>query len=348
MSFAYDTALATYVWLENIIVDSANGFLYAGDTKDAPFPGPYYGFIIKVDLSSFTAVAEINIGSKDNHEGAAVIDSVNGYAYFGTLSGSVGYIEKIRLSDFTHQGTLTLGSGYIPQCLILDDAGYMYSMSGNLRTKKVFKISLSSFTVVDDSCILSGMVNPGAGIKIGDYIYWGCGIVGRNDGLISKMSIASLSEVATLTITGGSIPEGLAYDGTYLYVAYYSYSPYVSYVAKVNLSTLTVVATLTLSSPFDYCRTCFICDNYLYVMSLNCVLYQIRLSDFSLVTYIDKSDRIEHYSSAYDSINKKGYFSSIYESEYGSPSQILRFSLGGVELPISSILFLDEEPIILI
>jgi hypothetical protein len=346
MSFAYDTALATKGWLMNIAVDSANGFLYAGDTDGS---SPYHGFIIKVDLSSFTSVAEIDIGSKDNHEGAAVIDTVNGYAYFGTLSGSSGYIEKIRLSDFTHQGTLSLGSGYIPQVLVLDSTdGYLYCVTGNILNKKVIKIALSTFTVYDDTCTILGVVNPGAGIKIGDYIYWGCDIVGSTDGVISKMSIASLSEVATLTITGGSMPEGLAYDGTYLYVAYYSYSPYVSYVAKVNLSTLTVVATLTLSSPFDYCQTCFICDNYLYVMSLNCVLYQIRLSDFSLVTYIDKSDRIEHYSSAYDSINKKGYFSSIYDSEYGSPSQILRFSLGGVELPISSILFLDEEPIILI
>ena len=331
MAFTYETSMSpcpSCTWFTAIAIDSANEFIYAYDVKNNPFPQPDIGTVFKINTTTFSTVAELEIGAKDCHEDAAVVDTVNGYVYFGTLSGSTGYIEKVRLSDFSHTGTLTVGSGYIPVCLVLDTTGgYLYSSSWNIPEKKVFKVSLSSFSI-DSSISLSAIPNHGAGIKIGDYLFFGCEIAGSNNGLISKVSISSFTEVDTLTITNGSMIEGLAYDGTYLYAAYYSLSPYVSYVAKIDLSTFAVIATLTLSSPFDYAQTCFICGNYLYVGSQYCVFYQIRLSDFSIVTYIDKSSEYTwHQSSAFDSINKKAYFHAQNDYNYDYPGYILKFSI---------------------
>jgi hypothetical protein len=348
MGFTYETSMTpcpSCFWFTAIAIDASNGFLYAYDVKNNPFPQPDIGTVFKIDISTFSTVAALEIGAKDCHEDAVVVDTTNGYVYFGTLSGSVGYIEKIRLSDFSHVGTLTVGSGYIPVCLVLDTSGgYLYSASGNIPERKVFKVSLSSFSI-DSSISLSGIPNHGAGVKIGDYLFFGCDIIGSYNGLISKVSVSSFTEVDTLTIANGGIIEGLAYDGTYLYAAYYSLPPYVSYVAKINLSSFTVVDTLTLSSPFDYSQTCFICNDFLYVGSQNCVFCQIRLSDFSIVTYIDKSSLFTmHQSSAYDLINKKGYFHAIYNYNYDYPGYILKFSIDCVASSYPPADPIDDNP----
>ena len=59
--------------------------------------------------------------------GAAVTDAAAGYVYFGTGTAP-GQIVKVRVSDFTRVGTLTLAAGenYVYAGAIDSAAGYAY------------------------------------------------------------------------------------------------------------------------------------------------------------------------------------------------------------------------------
>ena len=64
--------------------------------------------MVKVRLSDFTRVAALTLNTgEDGGLFSAVIDTANGFAYFGTWT-SPGIVVKVRLSDFTRVAALTL------------------------------------------------------------------------------------------------------------------------------------------------------------------------------------------------------------------------------------------------
>ena len=68
--------------------------------------------VIKIpEVSALSRSSALALDSGEYNPFAAVIDAANGFAYFGTQT-SPGVIIKVRLSDFTRVGTLTLDENY--------------------------------------------------------------------------------------------------------------------------------------------------------------------------------------------------------------------------------------------
>ncbi len=80
---------------------------------------------------------------------SAVIDASNGLAYFGTNVGP-GIVAKIRLSDFTEVGALTLNSGenFLLSAVIDNVSGFAYFGTADGWPGIVVKVRLSDFARV--------------------------------------------------------------------------------------------------------------------------------------------------------------------------------------------------------
>lgn len=77
---------------------------------------------------------------------AAVVDSANGFAYFGTYT-SPGFVVKVRLSDFTRVGAINLNTGEnLLTSAILDAAGQNAYFGTYTSPGRVVRIDLATFT----------------------------------------------------------------------------------------------------------------------------------------------------------------------------------------------------------
>jgi photosystem II stability/assembly factor-like uncharacterized protein len=121
--------------LYNAVYDPTTGYAYfstAGGTNVNP------GRIIKVDLNGPVPVevGSCQAGANEYNLNCGVLDTVNGYGYFGALSGSPGHIVKIALGTGnappTYVNSLTLNSGEnAVQGAVADVAnGYAYFACG--------------------------------------------------------------------------------------------------------------------------------------------------------------------------------------------------------------------------
>lgn len=90
------------------VIDNVNGYAYWGTGTRSPAK------IWRLNLTTFMADS-LTLNTGENNVGSGVIDTTNGYAYFGT--NQIHYpplpakIIKIRLSDFTRVGAITLMPG---------------------------------------------------------------------------------------------------------------------------------------------------------------------------------------------------------------------------------------------
>ncbi|MBK8794179.1 MAG: hypothetical protein IPN59_13915 [Holophaga sp.] len=77
-----------------------------------------------------------------------MIDTAHGFAYFGTTYASS--VVKVKLSDFTRVGALTLSAGenYLYSAVIDPAGGYAYFGTGT-SPGRVVKVRLSDFTRSD-------------------------------------------------------------------------------------------------------------------------------------------------------------------------------------------------------
>jgi len=75
----------------------------------------------------FDPVASLTLKPGETNLYSAVIDTANGFAYFGTVT-SPGIIVKVRLSDFTRVAALTLnpGENYLYSAVIDTANGFAY------------------------------------------------------------------------------------------------------------------------------------------------------------------------------------------------------------------------------
>jgi len=98
--------------------------------------------------NALTRVGALTLNTGENTLYSAVIDTANGYAYFGTETAP-GIVVKVRLSDFTRVGALTLNLGEnLLRSAVIDTAnGYAYF--GTITSPGiVVKVDLSTFTRV--------------------------------------------------------------------------------------------------------------------------------------------------------------------------------------------------------
>lgn len=108
------------------------------------------------------ALGSLTLQSGEDNVRAAVIDTTNGFAYFGTYTDP-GIIVKVRLSDFTRVGIITMPSGegnFVSA--VLDSANsiaYFGCDVGSENADRVVKINLSNFTRVGSLLLSSGPIN---------------------------------------------------------------------------------------------------------------------------------------------------------------------------------------------
>jgi len=248
--------------LASAVIAPVGGFAYFGTDCFNLCSLP--GTIVKVRLSDFTINATLTLNADENGLSAAVIDSANGFGYFGTYTG---ILVKIRLSDFTRVGALDLrpSSLGISTSVIDPIGGFVYLGSetetnpgSNQYAGSIVKIRLSDFTEVGsivpdvayENHMTTSVIDPAAG-----YAYFGTDCIGyycyASSYPIVKVRLSDFKIVATLDL-GPSIPYGgnhatsSVIDPTAGY-AYFSLYTTPSSITKVRLSDFTVYDNLNLT-----------------------------------------------------------------------------------------------------
>ncbi len=216
-----------------MVIDTIGGFLYLGT-------GASQGVIVRVRLSDFARIDALTLPPGEGNFTSAVIDTVNGFAYFGanaqvTFTGS---IVRIRLSDFTLAGALSVAPMYFVDLLsaVIDSAsGFAYfgtaavfSPGGPVPVPAVIvKVRLSDFTLAA-SLTLAPLESRAFGALIdtaGGFAYFGSGtspLVATSQGFIVKIRLSDFSRVTALNLDPGQVAianiidpnAGMAYFGT--------------------------------------------------------------------------------------------------------------------------------------
>lgn len=130
-----------------MVMDKANGHIYVGTDYSGDGPARVIKFNMGTGDNPPTRVGHITLEAGENDLRAGVIDTVNGFAYFGTHTFPGGKIVKIRLSDFTRVGVLPLDTGEDGLfCAHIDPvAGYAW-FGTDTSPGRIIKIRLSDFT----------------------------------------------------------------------------------------------------------------------------------------------------------------------------------------------------------
>lgn len=144
--------------------------------------------IVKVRLGALERIGVLRMPSDENNFASGAVDPRGEYAYFGTDTTYYIYtgsprpakVAKIRLSDFTRVGALSLDAReYFAAPIVFDPRGeYAYLSAGDSgapgATKKIVKIRLSDFTRVSSLSLDAneGSVFAGAFDPRGDYAYF--------------------------------------------------------------------------------------------------------------------------------------------------------------------------------
>jgi hypothetical protein len=200
----------------------------------------------------FKEVARITVMPGEINTQAAVIDTINGYAYYGTGS-TPGKIIKIRLSDFTRVGDITLlaGEGPLLAAVIDENAGFAYF--GTFTTPaKIIKIDLATFTRVADVTLplldFPGLpfittIRNGIGYFCSDSQPCPeCTIVG--------VQLSDLTVVGSVTMPdSGAIHSVVRYDNFGFFGTMACPANTAPWIFKVDLDTLTVVESMQFQPP---------------------------------------------------------------------------------------------------
>ncbi|MBI5374152.1 MAG: hypothetical protein HZA77_01880 [Candidatus Schekmanbacteria bacterium] len=234
------------------VIDNANGFAYFG-TNTAP------GEIIKIRLSDFSKVDAISLADYSNPGEyfltSAVIDPIEGYAYFANNYGSSGLIFKIDINPshtFRHVATLTLGSGENAlKTAVIDTSGsthYAY-FGTNTTPGKVIKVNLSTFSkesaitfATGENQVSTSVIDAGNG-----FAYFG---LNTNPAKVIKVDINPVNtfqKISTISVSStlGFLSSAIdTIDG----YAYFGEGQTWSKIVKVRLSDFTVSASSSASN----------------------------------------------------------------------------------------------------
>ena len=86
--------------------------------------------VLPLAPTTFTRTNSLTLNSGEDALFSAVIDTANGFAYFGTLT-SPGIVVKVRLSDFTRVGALTLNPDLCCVSAVVIDSATHHSRNGS-------------------------------------------------------------------------------------------------------------------------------------------------------------------------------------------------------------------------
>lgn len=246
-------------------------------------------------LGSFSRSAALTLTRKEDPM-AATIDTVNGFAYFGTYTSygnptNPGVIVKVRLSDFTRVGALVLNAGENDfRCATIDTAsGFAYfgGLSGY-----IVKVRLSDFSRVGSF----GVGGPLAAAVIdtaNGFAYFGAY---TSPAAVIKVRLSDFTPVDVLVFNSGEegilsavidSGNGFAYFGT-------GNINEPASVVKVRLSDFTRVGGVVLNFG-ETQLTCAVIDTangfaYFGVFNTLYSIVKIRLDDLTRVGAISPND----------------------------------------------------------
>jgi hypothetical protein len=209
-------------WVGTAVIDSTNHFAYFG-TQTSP------SIVVKVQIpdgvsvTSMTIISSITLPSGLDFLSASVIDTTNGFAYFGS-SAATGAVAKIQLSNFTLAGTLTFNSGEGGVGSAVIDTTHEYAYFGTHDSPaKIVKILLSNFTRVGSVTLPAGqndltsaVIDPAL-----DYAYFG---TNTSPGFVVPLLLSNFNASTALSLATGQnylksavidTVNSYAYFGTY-------------------------------------------------------------------------------------------------------------------------------------
>src|SRR3989441_319673 len=190
--------------------------------------------------NSFTQVGALTLNTGESGLASAVIDSPNGFAYFGTTT-SPGLVVKVRLSDFTRAGALTLNARAddLTSAVIDSANGYVYFGTNTVASSDaVVKVRLSDFTRVGSLILNTGEISLTSAVidPANGYAYFG---THTSPGIVVKVRLSDFTRVGALTLnTGEDDLESAVIDlaNGYVYFGLSALSSSSNSVVKVSLS----------------------------------------------------------------------------------------------------------------
>lgn len=170
---------------------------------------------------AFNYLSSLTLQTGEDKIISSSVDIVNGYMYVGTDT-SPGQVIKIRLSDFTRVGAITLSIDSLWGMAIDTTNGFLY-VSGNIAsTTNISKIDLTTFTettVLSLTSELYKVNNLVIDISNG-FLYIGTGST-TDPAEIRKINLTTFTQTASLTLNSGenTIGAGIIYNGYIYYSA---------------------------------------------------------------------------------------------------------------------------------
>ena len=237
--------------LSSAVIDPGTGYAYFGTDTSPGAPGE----VLKINLTTFTVATVLVLSHDEDDLSTAVIDAAGGYAYFGNLghtpiSQPPGIVVRIRLSDFTQAGNLTLSQCCMVSSMIDSAGGYAYFGTGGAT---VDRISLSNFTLAGTLATPSRVSITSAVINSTEGYAW-FGTKFNNPAEIFTIRLADFAMVNSLTMNTGESNLGPAVidpAGAYAYFGTAT-SPGIVLKVKVGETVVSCVPSPPLGLGADY------------------------------------------------------------------------------------------------
>ncbi len=222
----------------------------------------------------------------ENFLQSAVIDSSGGFAYFGTGT-SPGIVVKVRLSDFTRVGALTLNTGEdLLASAAIDPVGGFAYFGTDTSPGIVVKVRLSDFTRVGALALNTGenLVDSAVIDPVGGFAYFG---TGTSPGIVVKVRLSDFTRIGELTLNTGEDALGSAVIDVGNDYAYFGTDTAPGIVVKLRLSDFTRIGALTLNTGEDRLSIAVIDSSggfaYFGTDTRPGIVVKVRLSDFTKV-----------------------------------------------------------------
>ncbi len=265
--------------------------------------------------------------SDEQYADMVAIDQAAGYLYIGSKN-SPAKIAKVRLSDYTRVGSLTLASGEndVGPAVVMDSAnGFMY-LGTRTSPARVVKIRLSDFTRVGAITLNTGENNLWAATldAANGYAYFGSR---TSPGIVVKVRLSDFARESALTLASGENEVlGACTDSAAGY-AYFGLQTYPGKVVKVRLSDFTKVGTLTFNTGEDRIRNAVIdaANGFAYFGTRTSPgkVVRVKLSDFTRDAALAmNTGENELYSAVMDAAGGYAYFGT-----YTNPGSVIKVKL---------------------
>ena len=299
-----------------------------------PLSGYYDLLIVPAGLAQGGKLT-LNSGGDSNLE-SAVIDTTGGYAYFGEDS-TPGRIVKIRLSDMTSVGVLTLNQGEDSLFSAAIDTTHGFAYFGTYTSPgKVIKVQLSDFTRNAALTLNTGedYLHSAAIDVSGGYVYFGNDTIIDGDitgGKVIKIRLSDFTRFFAQTLNPGEnrfLSMAIDPGNHYLYAGTYTNT---GKIIKMDISGTNLSHTASLDSGVAFLSSAVIdtAASYLYFGTDTSPGKVVRadLTNFivgGLSTITLQSGEEYLYSALLDKANNYLYFGA-----YTSPGKIIRINING-------------------